>query len=60
MIQAGDGLSFTLEALFAHRITGKLLRQNLDGHRAIEPRIPRAVHLSHPASTQRCADFIWA
>ncbi len=39
MIQARDGFGFSFEPLPAYRISGKLLRQNLDRHRAIEPRI---------------------
>src|SRR6201987_365182 len=58
MIQAGNGFCFTLEALLAKRITRKLLWQNLDSHGAVEPRVPRAIHLSHTASAERSADLI--
>ena len=58
MIQAGNGFCFTLETLFANRVTRKLLRQNLDGHGAVEPRIACAIHLSHSARAERSADLI--
>ena len=39
---------------------GKLRRQDLDGHGAIEPCIARAVDLTHAARTDRADDFIGA
>jgi hypothetical protein len=45
MIQAGDGLGFALEALFADGVCGKLRGKNLDGHGALE-RTSRARYTS--------------
>jgi hypothetical protein len=58
MIQAGDGFRFTLEALFAYWIGGKLRRQNLDRHSALKAHVPRTVDLAHAARAQRRKDFI--
>ena len=49
MIQMRNGFGFAFETLFVCGIRRKLRRQNLDGGGALEPRIPRAVHLAHPA-----------
>jgi hypothetical protein len=42
----------------AFRIAGEDLRQDLDGHVAAELRVPRTIHLSHPACAERRNDFI--
>jgi hypothetical protein len=46
--------------LLASGIGGKLCGKNLDGDRAIEPRIPRPIHFAHPACAERGRDFIRA
>jgi hypothetical protein len=58
VIQSRNGLGFPFESLLPHRITRKLLRKNFDRHVPPQPRIPRAIHLSHPARTQRPNDLI--
>src|SRR6516162_10721242 len=58
MIQLRNGFRFTLKSLLANRIGGKLCRQNLDGNRALQPRVSRPVHFSHSACAQRCRDFV--
>ena len=58
MIQAGNRFGFALEALLSNRIIRKLRRQDLDRHRAFQPRIPRAIHLAHAARAQRGDDLI--
>jgi len=60
MIQIGDCLGFALEPLFAYGIGRKLRGQNLDSNRALQARVPRAVHFTHPARTKRCHDFVGA
>src|SRR5262249_43414778 len=58
MIQARNGLGFAFEALLTNRIGGQMRWQNLDCDRTFQPRIPRAIHLPHPACAQRREDFI--
>src|SRR5215472_7028678 len=59
MTQAGNGLRFPLESLFANGIVRELLWKNLDGYRALEPCVLGPIHFSHPACAQRRDDFIW-
>jgi hypothetical protein len=59
MIQAGDGLGFLLEALFADRITRKLFRQDFERNDAIQPRVSCSIHLSHAACAERRDNLIW-
>ena len=51
MAERGDRLRLALEPL-TRRVVGKLVRQNLDGHFAIQPRVARLVHLAHAAGAQ--------
>src|SRR5258708_4593947 len=60
MIQAGNRFCFALEALAQFRAVGKMSGKNLDGNDAIEPRVPRAIHLAHPARTNRGENFVGA
>jgi hypothetical protein len=39
-------------------VVGKLRRQDLDRHVAAQPRVGRAVHLSHGAGAQTLADLV--
>jgi len=58
MIQRRDGAGFQLETPQPVGIARKRLRQNLDGHLAIEARIAGTIHLSHAACAQRRQNFI--
>jgi hypothetical protein len=49
MIQRRQYLRFALEAREAIGIGGKRLGQHFDGHVTIQPRVARAIHLSHPS-----------
>ncbi len=49
MLQRGDGFGFPLHALFQFRVRRKMRGQNLDGNRALQPRVLGAIHLAHPA-----------
>jgi hypothetical protein len=49
-----------LEALQALGIGGEGGRQDLDRHVAPQPRVVGAVHLAHPAGTQRRHDLVRA
>src|SRR5207245_6918489 len=59
MIQAGDRLCFPLKPLLPLRICRHIFRQNLDRDVPPEPRILRAVHLAHPASSEGAHDLVW-
>ena len=58
--QLRDGARFALEALECSRLLGELRRKNLDGDRAIESRVDRAIHLSHAARADRRDDLVGA
>ena len=58
MVQPGNRFRFALESLFTNRISRKLRRQNLHRHIPAQPRIPRAVHFSHPARTECVQDLV--
>ena len=60
MIQRGGGLRFLLEPAETIGIAGHVARKDLDGNRAIEPRVARAVHLAHAPRTDGLGDFIRA
>ena len=60
MIQRGERLRFACEPREAVGIVGEGVREDLEGHVAIEPRIARAVHFAHPAGTQRGEDLVRA
>jgi hypothetical protein len=58
MAQLRDRLRLALEASLPLRIVGELGRENLDGHRPIQPRVPRPVHLPHPARPDGGDDLV--
>src|SRR6266481_4121241 len=60
MIQTRDGFCFALKPLLANRIGGELRRKNLDGDVALQPRVPRAIHFSHPTCAEGRRDFVGA
>jgi hypothetical protein len=60
MIQRGDGTGFAVKALAEIGIGRDVSRKNFDRHDAIEARVLGFVHLSHPARTERCDNFIRA
>src|SRR6266404_2498739 len=60
MIQAGNSARFALESFAQFGTIRKMRRQNFDGDDAVEPRVARAVHLTHPARADRGENFIWA
>jgi hypothetical protein len=47
MRQRGHGTGLALEAVQRHAVTGAA--KNLDRHVAIQARVARAIHISHPA-----------
>ena len=56
--RAGGRPGLLLETLQARRIRRRLRRQHLDRHLATESRVPRAVHLPHPARAERREDLV--
>ncbi|PYT97781.1 MAG: hypothetical protein DMG38_18465 [Acidobacteria bacterium] len=54
----GDGFGFALEALFASRISRELRGKNFYRDGAVEPCVPRTVHLAHPARAERRDDLM--
>ena len=60
MIELRDRAGFAVEALAELRIGGERLREDLDRHRAIEPRVARLVDLAHPAGAEGGEDFVRA
>jgi hypothetical protein len=58
VVQDAGRSRFLLEALQAVAVGGQLLGQDLDGHLAAEPGVPRLPDLAHPAGPQRGKDFV--
>ena len=58
MRQLRDRARFAIETLTELGIRGEAPGQHLDGHGAIETRVARAPHFTHPAGTERCDDFV--
>ena len=52
MVERGEDAGLPLEALHSLFIAGEGFGQDLDGHLALQLRIVRAVHLTHPARAQ--------
>ena len=50
VIQRGEDFRFPLKPRHSFRISNEGLRQDLDGDIAIEPRVARPIHFTHPAS----------
>jgi hypothetical protein len=59
MIQAGDRLRLAFKTLPQSWVIRKLLRKNLDGDRAVQTRVARAVHLSHSARSEWRNNLVW-
>ena len=60
MIERRDRARLALEALAQLRIRRERRRQDLDRHRAIEPRIARPIDLAHATRADERDDFIGA
>ena len=60
MIQAGYGFGLALETLTTAHIVGEMRRKNLDGDPAVQPRIPRLIHLAHSAGANGRDNFVGA
>jgi hypothetical protein len=57
VIQGRERLRFAFEARHAVRIRGEDRGKDLDGDGAIEPRVARAIHLTHAARAERADDL---
>ena len=53
-------MGLPLETLHPLRVLRERLGEDLDGHFALQLRIVRAIHLTHPAHAQGAQDFIGA
>jgi len=60
MIQRGGRTGLLLEAAEAIGVVGEDGRENLDGDLATQSRVPRAVHLTHPAGTEWAQNLVGA
>jgi len=58
MIQRGQGLGFAIKARQAFRVAGERARKNFDGDVALQLRVVRAIHLTHPTRAERCQDLV--
>ena len=58
IVQRGNRARFLLEALPRFRIGRERAGEHLDGDRAIEPGVARAVDLAHAARAERGDDFV--
>src|SRR5262249_14061377 len=58
MVDGGNGPRFTLETVSKIGLVGKMLRKNLDRHRAVKTRVARPIHFSHAASSNRSQDLV--
>ena len=60
MVERSKELRFTFESRKAIGIGDDLVRQDLDGDLASEPRVARTIDLSHPAGTEQSLQFVSA
>src|SRR5580765_525424 len=58
MTQGRNGLGFTLKALESSTICGKISRENLDGHSAVQACVSCAIHFAHAARPCWPQDFV--
>ena len=58
MVQRRQCLRLALEASEVVGVVGERGGQHLDGHVAIQLRVPRSIDLAHPAGTQGAEDFV--
>src|SRR5437773_7115376 len=58
MVELACGARFLLEASQPVGVLGEGFWQHFDGDLATQPGVARAVHLAHPARTQRRYDFV--
>ena len=58
--ECGDGFRLAFETDAKSRVAGKLARQKLDGHTAIQTRVASAVDFTHSARAKGCNDLKWA
>jgi len=60
MVQLGDGLRFSLEALFPLGALGEMLGQNFDRDRPLEADVGGLVDLAHAAGSNGSDDLVGA
>ena len=55
-----DGARLALESLAELRVGHRVRRHGLDRDLSLQPRVTRAIHLAHPAMTNRLDDLVRA
>jgi len=60
MVEGGGGFGFRHEAAPPVRVGDPIRGEDFDRHLAVEPGIPRAIHLTHAAFAQLGLDAIRA
>jgi len=60
VIERGDGHRLASQPLSRARVSGGFDREQLDGDLTIETRVAGAIHLAHPARTERGKDLVRA
>jgi len=60
VVQARNRARLLLEAMAELRILGKVVRQDFDGHGALEPRVSGFIDLAHAPSSNGRGDFVRA
>ena len=60
MVELGNRLGLTLEALLSLRAQSELLTEDFDGHGAVEAGVPGLVDLAHTPRTDRREDLVGA
>jgi len=58
MVEAGDGTSFALESFAQLGPVGQMIRQDLDGHGAVEAGVACAIDFAHPSRAQRRENLV--
>jgi hypothetical protein len=60
MIQRGNRAALTVEAHTCLRIVTQVAQDQLEGHRAVQPRVLRPIHCAHAAGAKLADDLIGA
>ncbi len=58
MVQTGGCLSLTKKSFLGFRVRDQLLRENLDGHRAVEQRVVAVIDDAHAATAKLFDDVV--
>jgi hypothetical protein len=59
VIELRDGAGFAIQAFAELRVDRQRVGEDLDRHRAIEPRVARAIDFPHPAGAEGGFNLVW-